>query len=334
MAHGVLSNSDAIYSENSAWHKRGTVSKVPLTPTQAFDAVLNWKVGQSFTLTGIFDQNENDKSITSGWKMLRREDTGNILGIVQDSYEVVQNDVLLNIAQQVVDGTKYAIADSAMALWGGKKVILTLRGNSVDVGGKGDIVDHYAVIASSHDYSLPLMLLPTTVRVVCQNTLTAALRSSDWGSGFRLRHTANLGTEEGAEMIENAIAAWKSAESQITKNAEILASVKLNREQIQDLWTEVYAKMFGEIPTTSTTRGDKIKRDNAVNAMGSIAKIFDVEAQKFGPTAWVAANAVTNWIQNVRKVRKDSQDARADAELFGTTGDRTRLVMDTALALV
>jgi len=63
-----------------------------------------------------------------------------------------------------------------------------------------------------------------------------------------------------------------------------------------------------------------------------MTRVFDREQQQFGATAWVAANAATNYIQFHRGHLKG--EARQNADLFGAYADAKRVVMNKALALV
>ena len=60
----------------------------------------------------------------------------------------------------------------------------------------GDLSATYVYVANSHDGSMAVTAAVTPIRIVCANTLGAALRQSEHGASadrtFRFRHTGNL----------------------------------------------------------------------------------------------------------------------------------------------
>lgn len=71
-----------------------------------------------------------------------------------------------------------AIIESAGALNDGKRVFITLKMSDAIMAKRGDTINQYIVIANSHDGSLAITALVTNVRVVCNNTLTAAMQGA------------------------------------------------------------------------------------------------------------------------------------------------------------
>jgi hypothetical protein len=59
------------------------------------------------------------------------------------------------------------------------------------VGNTDDTILPYVLLANSHDGSLALRVVPTSVRVVCQNTLNLALGRAG-STGVAIRHLDSL----------------------------------------------------------------------------------------------------------------------------------------------
>ncbi|MGZ6668917.1 MAG: DUF932 domain-containing protein [Solirubrobacteraceae bacterium] len=87
--------------------------------------------------------------------------------------------------------------ETAGSLWGGRRVWCLARlPEYVELG--GDPAATYIYVANSHDGSMAVTAAATPIRIVCANTLGAARRQAEHGTGaqrtFRFRHTGNLQT--------------------------------------------------------------------------------------------------------------------------------------------
>jgi len=116
-----------------------------------------------------------------------RSDNDRILGIVSDSYKVVQNEEAFAFTDALIgEGVRYETAGS---LDEGRKVWLLAklpeRYQLV-----GEDVEPYIVFTSSHDGSGAIRVAPTPIRVVCQNTLNLALNTAK--RSWSTTHTSNV----------------------------------------------------------------------------------------------------------------------------------------------
>ena len=119
-----------------------------------------------------------------------RSDTGAILGRVGAKYTPLNNkDAFAWADGLVADGGAHY--ETAGALYEGKKTFMALHfPEHVMVVGNDDLVKTYLVVANSHDGSEKLTAAVTGIRVVCANTLRAALDSAK--SMWKVRHTSGL----------------------------------------------------------------------------------------------------------------------------------------------
>ncbi len=128
-----------------------------------------------------------------GFKANIREDTGDVLGIVSDEYEVVDNRAAFAFLDALIGSDMHF--ETAGSLWGGRRVwVLARLPEYVELG--GDLSATYVYVANSHDGSMAVTAAVTPIRIVCANTLGAALRQAEHGVAaqrtFRFRHTGNL----------------------------------------------------------------------------------------------------------------------------------------------
>lgn len=98
-----------------------------------------------------------------------------ILGIVGTAYEPLQNEEAFAFFDPVIQ-TDHATYETAGALGQGERVwVLTKMSGQLAIAGD-DRADKYLLLSNSHDGSSSVQVKFTPIRVVCQNTLTMALR--------------------------------------------------------------------------------------------------------------------------------------------------------------
>src|SRR5437588_3810473 len=203
MSHGITSK-DQMYSvREMPWHRLGVVlDEYPKSIDEALDkAGLGWKVSHGNVLvvkrpewTDDFGVKHEPELIPAkGFKANVREDTGDVLGIVSDEYEVVDNRAAFAFLNALINSEMYCETDGS--LWGGRRVwVLARLPEYVELG--GDLSATYVYVANSHDGSMAVTAAVTPIRIVCANTLGAALRQAEHGvtaqRTFRFRHTGNL----------------------------------------------------------------------------------------------------------------------------------------------
>ena len=185
-----------------AWPRRDPARAVPTSIDEALNkAGLGWAVRHSEVQVvkspewvddfGALHPAELVKA--DGWKANIRSDTGEVLGIVSDEYEVVDNIDAFRFLDALIGSELYF--ETAGSLWGGRRVwVLARLPEYIELG--GDQSATYIYVANSHDGSMAVTAAVTPIRIVCANTLGAALRQAEHGQQaqrtFRFRHTGNL----------------------------------------------------------------------------------------------------------------------------------------------
>lgn len=334
--HEIESNDGLVLAGQSAWHGLGKVVESAPNPFAALRlAGLEWTVEESVSTVGVFNPGtpEEYRISTDAAKILVRSDDRTVLGVVGPDYRPVQNAQIAEMAFNLrnnSDGT--ALVESAGSIRGGKRVWMLLKGESMDMTGFGDESIPYLFIATSHDGTMPLSILPTSIRVVCSNTFHAALGCAD--RKFSFRHTK--GITQRVEEIKELLARWRVNTEKGREVATTLANRSMSREEIQSLWTEVFVALDGPIPANPSNGHEQNRRDRAVEAFAHMTRVFDTEAPSHGgANLWVAANAATNWVQHLKAQRSVRDgDSRPYAAWAGRTAEETAEVFDLALAAV
>ena len=175
-----------------AWHGQGVVTEGTLPAREAFEtanALFTVEKRELSYPIQVFDENRIDglpdwERAPSGSFGLVRTDTQALLGVVTKQYEIVQNDSLLRMAEFIREEVDM---DCVIVLSDGAKVCFTatLRGAEADIV-PGDTIKRRIVGYLGHDGKTGCGAKFTNIRVVCQNTLTAAL--SDTGAQSSVTH--------------------------------------------------------------------------------------------------------------------------------------------------
>ena len=132
--------------------------------------------------------------------------------------------------------------ETAGSLWGGRRVWCLARlPEYVELG--GDQSATYIYVANSHDGSMAVTAAATPIRIVCANTLGAALRQAEHGASaqrtFRFRHTGNLQTKfaEARQVLGMTIDYQKQFKELADRLAlEPISAAALEHRVLRHLW--------------------------------------------------------------------------------------------------
>lgn len=179
------------YVGAAPWHSLGN----PLFPKQPLEvwqkeAGVDWEIKESevrFMANAI----GNLGTIHSypDQKVLYRSDTKEALSVVSKRYQVGQPHDVLEFYRDLTEAAGYEM-ETAGVLKGGRKLwALAKTGQSTTLKGN-DVVTGYLVLATSWDGTLATTATPTTVRVVCNNTLTIAVNGAS--QTIKVRHSVSI----------------------------------------------------------------------------------------------------------------------------------------------
>lgn len=331
MAHEITKTDGLVLAGKGAWHGLGTVVEHAPTPTEALKlAGLDWSVEQ----VGLW--REDDGAKTELGKLNVRSDTREELGLVGPSYQPVQNADLAAFAQALAQQGDVTRVESAGSIRGGKRVWFLLRGASFSVRPNDDM-HTYILLANGHDGTLSVWVQPTSIRVVCSNTLHYAFGRGA-STAIRFRHEGDIATK--LDDAKRALGLYQKSTDGFVEATRAMSGREMTREQLQAFYTAVYAKMFSPIPTNPTTKAEQKAHDKAVEAVSLMAQNFDADRAKTGagPTLWTAFNAATEFLQHqTRSTGKDDaarHENRVFSDTWGMIATRKAKAFDHALQLV
>ena len=216
------------YVKEKPWHGMGTKVETAVTSADALHlAGLDWIVEPKPVYVennGIFG---TAMEAIPGYVANTRNADGQVLGIVTDSYKIVQNTDAFQFTDNLVGGdVRYETAGS---LANGKRVWLLAKLPDTEI--VGDKVERFLVFTNTFDGSGAVRVACTPIRVVCQNTLNYALHTAK--RSWSVRHTANIHNRiaeaQQALQLENRYV------DALNRNANTLARQHLSDYQLDSL---------------------------------------------------------------------------------------------------
>lgn len=335
MAHEITSTDHVALYRKAAWHGLGTIVEQAPTPQEALKiARLDWDVEQ----WPISATNGEVRVALADHFANIRSDTRDCLGVVGKGYSPIQNRELADFAAALAEQGDAVKVETAGSIRGGAKVWFLLRGESFSVRG-GDEVAPYILVSNGHDGGTALRCTPTTIRVVCSNTLHAVIPQNGRGrlkaAGYVARHSGSMSAK-----IEEAKAALRLYGHAIAETRGVidqLAARDVDSEIVRRFFLESYARDFGAIPDVAVTKTERSARDRALRAYSAYDRRFQKEESQFGASLWLAVNAYTGWLQHDRTIRIKDASARREQRLgltlFGDDAERSTAALQAALAV-
>jgi phage/plasmid-like protein (TIGR03299 family) len=251
----------------------------------------------------------NETHSFAGQNVLYRSDTKVPLSVVSDRYKAVQPKEVLEFFRDLVAENGFKI-HTAGTLRGGKRMwALAQTGKYAEVV-KDDGVGGFLLLSTSCDRSLATTARFTSVRVVCNNTLTIATNRNQNMVSFS--HIKKFNHEEVKRKLGCAVTTFGS----FIDMAKVLQRQQLNAEQASIFVKNLIAPM-------SQIKRDEYDLQNN-RAYQKIMSLFDGGAKGsalVGHTKWGMLNAVTEYYDHHKPTH--SADARLNSAWFGN-GDRMK----------
>lgn len=278
---------------------------------------LDWQVVPRPLFAGIDEATGAGVSVPGFKALVRSDRPETVLSIVSESYGVVQNAEALSLAAAAV-GDGNACAEVCGALDDGRRVFVVLNVERAGFDVAGEPVMPYMLAYTSHDTSLATGFRFTPTRVVCHNTLTAAL-GQDVPHEISIRHSRNAAerVKQAAEVIARA----RTYFGIFHQRAMALAAQQLRLNQAE----EIAAKLF---PTYRD--GDRvITPANQAKVVELFRRQPETSDRRIAGTKWGMFNAVTALLDHNAK-RTGGTEGRMVRALAGSQ-DKVR---DQAMTLL
>lgn len=337
--------------KNIAWHGLGQYFDRPMTVQEAITAShadYNVNKGALLHITPEMVEAIKNGEPINGCFTLKdiidshvctyRADNNQILGVVGKNYEVVQNMQGFDFINEItgVGATNDAmvpgaIIETAGVLGNGERMFVTAKlPNNICIGNSSDIVEDYILFTNSHDGSNAVVACFTPVRVVCNNTLNAALSNSK--NKVYFKHTKNVGNK--LKMAREVMEVHNKYVTTLSDTLTHFSHKKLTDEQIKNIVAGVYLK-DNELKLMQLNNGNYWGVDEistrSKNTIDSVLNCIDngVGQELYKGSALSVYNGFTSFYNN-EVAYKDGK--KLDSLLDGNSYKKTQKAMDLLLA--
>ena len=321
MAHRV---EQMAYVGATPWHGLGNrlTQKQPLEVWQR-ESGMNWQIQDSpvhfksdtiGTLGSIHSFPEQ--------KVLYRSDTKAPLSVVSNRYQVVQPREVLEFYRDLTEVSGYEL-ETAGVLKGGRKFWALARTGQETALKGNDQVNGYLLLATSCDGTLATTATPTTVRVVCNNTLTISLNGAT--RAIKVPHNTRFDSQAVKKQLGIAVSQW----DEFMYRMHALAERKVQWTEAMSFFMEVLCdtRAHDPIPNVLPNKRAMEKIQSLYEGKGRGSDMASARG-----TAWGLLNAVTEYVDHERRAR--GPEYRMDSAWFGQGAVIKQKALNAALQLV
>lgn len=317
--HGILEQDTMFSVKEKPWHGLGTVVETAPSIKEAIKlAGLDWTVSVKPLQTA-----DGSAIPVNSHRCVVKDTTNDVLGIVGNQYSIIQNSEAFDWFEPLLEAGLIKL-ETAGSLFNGRKIFILANTKMENEVVEGDKVESYLLFSNAHDGRSAVQIGFTPIRVVCNNTLTAA-QNNKLSQLIKIKHTSTV--KANLEDLRNIM--------DIT-NSQFIASIEqykeLAKKDISQADLHKYVKRVFSAQSVENIINDYEKEKEDIEnfrkrLMGRIDEIFELEpAHK----VWNAYNAVNSYLNHEKT--KDL-DKRYDAIWFGYNKRTDKKAYELALQL-
>lgn len=309
------------YAGETPWHGLGN----KLAPQQSIDtwrkqAGMDWEIEASEVR---YISGNNHLGVINAFpaqKVLYRSDTKAPLAVVSKRFHVVQPGEILEFYRDLTAHSGFELETAGVLREGRKFWALAKTGQSTSLKGR-DRVDGYLLLATACDGTLATTAQFTSVRVVCNNTLSIALGNAS--SAIKVPHRSQFDPDAVKRQLGITVASWDG----FVARMKALVARPVDPDTVEG--------MLRRVLTYAAPEGKSVIVNE--QAMATVRSLYEgggrgaLMASSRG-TAWGVLNSVTEYVDHHRRARSD--DHRRDAAWFGQGAQIKQRAWDEAMKLV
>jgi len=355
MAHEIensdvvgITNNEKTGAEDRGWHRLGRPIPRGRDAVETFtDLGIDWgtrldpiyrKVPvvdvDGFPIINEFGEQQTELVQLEKDFMHVRDDNNLELGLVGAGYKPFENIDVAKFADALAGADAAVQVETAGTLYNSRRVFVLVKLPQQIVATSEDISEQFILISNGHGGFAGFSAYPTSVRVVCANTLRWSMK--DAAKGLSFRHTGNLDEKIGQvrQVLGIAVAETEKFQEQVTA----LVNTTLLGDKLDQFFLDAYTVAFGKLTgldpdslKKATERRDKIIAEQKVLLENHRNSLDGIRG-----TAWSALNAITEWHDHKRgrKTTVEDSQVRRHSNLFGVSAKDKTNTLKLALSLV
>lgn len=327
MAHYLNYNEDlnrhSFFSvKEKAWHGLGTIIEdYPKSAEALKFAGLDFTVEKRKLFTNEFVGSSENNIIVPDYYATVRADNNDVLGVVGKDYHIVQNADAFAFFDSIVGGREGILYETAGALGKGERIFITAKLPDYIRVGSGDCIEKYLFLTTSHDGFGSITAAFTPVRVVCANTLNAALKNNT--NCVKIRHTASA--HERLKQAHQLLGITNQLANELEEVFNSWAKVRIRDREVKRLIQLAMAPNKEVLQCLVEHRVDDLSTSfkNIVNNVVEYA--FSAPSQQTAETkgtVFGTYNAVSGYFQNVRNFK--DEEGKLKSIMYGAGLQRSQ----------
>lgn len=303
--------------KEKAWHGYGQISKKALTSKEVIEqAQLNFTVEKA---PHIYRFLSGKEVISTDTFYTYRTDTEQILGDgLSADYTVLQNVDAFAFFDEIVKG-EGVIFQTAGALSKGEKIFITAKLPRYIRVGNDDVIEQYLFLTTSHDGKESITIAFTPVRIVCNNTLNAAL--ANCSNVIKIKHSSNL--EQQLKEVPKIMSMVNTLNPIMEQAFNQMAKVKITDKQVQRLIQVALApdkETLDNIRDGKEIENSTTYKNQVYSALGYSLSADSQQLDTTKGTLFGAYNGITGYFHNVRNYNSDED--KINSLLCGGTAQK------------
>lgn len=283
MAHELtMTNGKAemafVGDRSEIWHGLGQeLTRGASIETWQREAGMEWEINSSDLTFHDVGLNEH---IFTGKKVLYRSDNTKGLSVVSSKYKPVQPKEVLEFFRSLVSDAGMELSTAGTLFDGRKFWALADTKQNVKVNGK-DLINGYLLLSTSCDGSMATAAQFTSVRVVCNNTLSVAV-----GDNKKSRVATSHRSTFNPNNVKSELGLYESSWDKFSRTMQNMANTKLSMKDAYDDILEFVAKDAADPNNAEVRTANEIHSLYMGGAMG---------ADMAGKTVYGLLNAMTEY---------------------------------------